>query len=64
MGKLDPFLGWLASRQHGVVTREQLLAAGFTRRMIEGKLRSGYLIPIHPGVYLVGHRAVAPLAYP
>ena len=45
------------------MTREQLLAAGFSSTVIGARVRSGGLIPIHPGVYLVGHRAVHPLAY-
>lgn len=46
-----------------MVTRQQLLAAGFTGEQIARRVRSGGLIPIHPGVYLVGHRAISPLAY-
>jgi Transcriptional regulator, AbiEi antitoxin/Protein of unknown function (DUF559) len=61
--QLDRFLAWLATRQHGVVTRQQLLSQGFSRRQIERKVASGALIPVHPGIYLVGHRAVSPLAY-
>jgi len=61
--KLGRFLAWLASRQHGVVSRRQLLAAGFSARVIDRRLASGALIPVHPGVYIVGHRAVAPLAH-
>jgi very-short-patch-repair endonuclease len=53
----------LASRQKGIVTREQLLIAGFSSTVIAARVRSGGLIPIHPGIYLVGHRAVHPLAY-
>lgn len=63
MQKLERFLNWIASRQHGVVAREQLLAAGFTSRVIELRVASGALIPIHPGVYHVGHRAAAPHAH-
>jgi hypothetical protein len=61
--KLDRVLAHLAGRQKGIVTREQLLAAGFSATVIRARVRSGGLIPIHPGVYLVGHRAVDPLAY-
>ena len=49
--------GELAGRQHGVVTRTQLLDAGVTPRMIERRLRNGALLAVHPGVYRVGHRA-------
>lgn len=51
----------LAAAQHGAVTREQLLAAGVTARMIALRIRSGLLRPVYPGVYLVAH-ASAPLA--
>jgi very-short-patch-repair endonuclease len=45
----------LATQQHGVVSRSQLLGAGLTARMIERRLESGYLHPLHRGVYAVGH---------
>ncbi|HXE44237.1 MAG TPA: type IV toxin-antitoxin system AbiEi family antitoxin domain-containing protein [Conexibacter sp.] len=45
----------LAARQHGVVSRRQLLDAGFTARMVHRGLRSGRLLRLHPGVYAVGH---------
>jgi very-short-patch-repair endonuclease len=61
--KLDQVLAELAGRQKGIVTREHLLAAGFSATVIRARVRSGGLIPIHPGIYLVGHRAVHPLAY-
>jgi very-short-patch-repair endonuclease len=50
----------LASRQHGVVTRAQLLGLGLTRRAIEHRLRNGRLhrLPQQKhrwrGIYLVG----------
>jgi very-short-patch-repair endonuclease len=50
-------LAQLASRQHGVVTREQLLAAGATTHEIRHRVRSGALLREHRGVYRVGHRA-------
>ena len=62
MQKLDRFLAWLATRQHGVATRAQLLAGGFSRSVIQRRIESGHLIGIHPGIYLVGHRAAPPLA--
>lgn len=47
----------LASGSHGVVTREQLLAAGLTVGQIKSRLRSGELLQEYRGVYRVGHRA-------
>jgi very-short-patch-repair endonuclease len=50
-------IGRLASRQHGVVTRAQLLREGVTTHEIAGRLESGALLGEHRGVYRVGHRA-------
>jgi hypothetical protein len=47
----------IASRQHGVVTRRQLLDAGITKGGIERRLDKGLLIARYPGVYRVGHAA-------
>ena len=47
----------IASRQHGVVARAQLLGAGITTEQIRRRLRSGALLREHRGVYRVGHRA-------
>jgi hypothetical protein len=49
----------LASRSHGVVTREALLSAGITLAEIRHRLRTGALIREHSGVYRVGHRALS-----
>jgi len=46
----------LADRQHGVAARSQLLAVGIGRGAIEKLLRRRWLIPLHRGVYAVGHR--------
>jgi hypothetical protein len=46
----------VASRQHGVVTRAQLLAAGLGPDTIKRRL-GGELLPVHRGVYRVGHSA-------
>lgn len=51
----DRAIGTLAARQHGVVSRGQLLDAGLTKRVVHGCLRSGRLLRLHPGVYAVGH---------
>ena len=50
-------LGRIAGRQHGVVTRRQLLDAGVSDAEIGARLRTGGLLREHPGVYRVGHRA-------
>ncbi|HET9094943.1 MAG TPA: type IV toxin-antitoxin system AbiEi family antitoxin domain-containing protein [Solirubrobacteraceae bacterium] len=45
----------LAERQGGHVTRRQLLDLGLHPRAIESRLRAGWLLPVHRGVYAVGH---------
>jgi very-short-patch-repair endonuclease len=47
----------IARRQHGVVTRAQLLGAGVSGREIDRRLEKGALLRVHRGVYRVGHRA-------
>ena len=54
----DEAIGALAERQHGIVSLGQLLALGLTRRAIAGRSRPGRLIPLHRGVYAVGHAAL------
>ncbi len=44
----------LASRQHGVVTRVQLLGAGVSSDMVDRRLKAGRLRRLLRGVYLVG----------
>jgi very-short-patch-repair endonuclease len=51
----------LATRQHGVVTRAQLLELGASRDAVDRRITAGWLGPIHRGVYRVGP-AVAPLS--
>jgi hypothetical protein len=55
----DGVIAELAGRQHGVVCRRQLLAAGVTGRAIERRIEGGRLHRLHPGVYAVGHRVVS-----
>ena len=47
-------LAQLAARQHGVVTRAQLRAAGVGAKAIEYRLRVGRLHPLHRAVYASG----------
>jgi hypothetical protein len=44
----------IAKKQHGVITRRQLLALGFSRRSIEHRLSRGRLHSVARGVYVVG----------
>lgn len=44
----------LARRQHGVVSFDQLRAAGLGPRAIAGRVRRGWLRRVHRGVYIVG----------
>ena len=50
----DSIIFALAARQHGVVSRMELLNAGVSRRQIDRRLADGRLRALHRGVYLVG----------
>jgi very-short-patch-repair endonuclease len=52
----DQALAVLAARQHGVVARRQLSQIGVSETVIRDRLRRGLLVPLHRGVYAVGHR--------
>jgi very-short-patch-repair endonuclease len=54
----DQVVGGFADRQHGVVSREQLLAAGQTPRVIRRAVEAGRLRLVFRGVYAVGHVAL------
>src|SRR4051794_30656870 len=53
-GEVDRLIVALATTQHGVVTLEQLVALGLSRRASRWRISSGRLHPIHRGVYAVG----------
>jgi very-short-patch-repair endonuclease len=56
-------LGQLATRQHGVVGRRQLLALGFGPGSIKLWLRAGRLNRLHREAYAVGHMRVSQRGY-
>jgi len=45
----------LARRQHGLITRAQLLELGFSRHAISHRLARGRLHAVRRGVYVVGN---------
>lgn len=48
----------LAGQQHGIITRQQLLALGFGRRSIQHRISRGRLFPVSRGIYAVGWPAL------
>jgi hypothetical protein len=55
---VDSRIAELAGRQHGVVSRDQLLEFGYSPSDIKRRLRRTALLGIHRGVYAVGHRSL------
>jgi hypothetical protein len=53
---VDRAIGALAERQHGVVSRRQLLELGVDRGAIVHRLKLARLRPVHRGIYTIGHR--------
>jgi predicted transcriptional regulator of viral defense system len=52
-------LAELAARQHGVISRHQLLALGLSNRTIERRVAAGQLHRLHRGVFALGHGKVS-----
>jgi Transcriptional regulator, AbiEi antitoxin/Protein of unknown function (DUF559) len=52
----------IAAKQHGHITRAQLLAVGMSHARIQRWCGAGRLIRVHGGVYALGYRRVEPLA--
>lgn len=51
----DEAIAAVARRQHGVITRRQLLTAGLGPGAIDRRVRRQWLHRLHRGVYLTGH---------
>jgi hypothetical protein len=47
----------LANGQKGLLSREELLAAGLSKGQVAWRVRSGLLIPEYEGIYRLGHAA-------
>ena len=50
-------------RQHGVISRVQLIAVGVSMSAIDRRVRSGRLVPVFRGVYAAGHAPLTALGY-
>lgn len=48
----------LAERQHGVLAHRQLLELGAGRGLVFRRHEAGLLVPLHQGVYALGHRRI------
>jgi hypothetical protein len=59
---VEQLLARIAERSHGVITRWEALAAGVTPQELKHRVRIGYLIRVHRGVYRLGHAAPSSLA--
>src|SRR5688572_18521132 len=51
MEPVDVVIARIAVRQHGLVTRSQLVAAGLTERQIDRRIGLGLLFVLHKAVY-------------
>jgi very-short-patch-repair endonuclease len=54
---VEETIGRIARRQHGVVTRKQLLDAGISKEELRRRVNKKALLREYAGVYRVGHRA-------
>src|SRR6185312_14495133 len=55
----DARVAVIAGRQHGIVTREQLVACGIDKSAVTRRVRAGRLHRLYRGVYAVGHRSLS-----
>jgi very-short-patch-repair endonuclease len=59
-GRLDARIAALADANHGIVDVDGLHSVGASRTQIGRRIDAGRLIPLHRGVYAVGHRRLRP----
>jgi hypothetical protein len=59
---VDRLIAAVAAKQHGYITRAQLLAIGLGVGAIKYRVEMGRLIPVHAGVYAVGYVQRTPVA--
>jgi hypothetical protein len=59
---VEKIIAGLASKSHGVVTRQEILQAGVSKAELLQRVKTGALIPIHRAVFRVGHQAPSVLA--
>ncbi len=62
-GTGDRAVGWAAAGQLGLVHRDQLRAAGWSRDMVSRRVAKGVLYVVFPRVYAVGSPVLAPFAH-
>ena len=53
MATISPPLAAAVARRHGIVTRTELTADGYTSETFRWQLSNGVLVPVHKGVYRV-----------
>jgi very-short-patch-repair endonuclease len=58
----DVKVGETANHQHGLITRRQLFDLGLTRGLIDNAVARRRLVPVHRGVYAVGHLSLPQFA--
>jgi hypothetical protein len=61
-GAVERAIALVVGRQHGYITRAQLLALGLSRRAIQDRIQTARLIRVHAGVYAVGYVNRMPVA--
>jgi hypothetical protein len=49
----------LAEKQHGVIAHRQVLELGGGKGLVLRRREGGLLIPLHQGVYALGHQHLA-----